>query len=262
MRHIVALEMESLNPWLWMLPVAAQLAVVGRVIASGRVRRHPLFLAFTLASVGIVVATVVLANMLTPRTYAKFWVAGFVITWSLTALALTEACVHSLQQFPRFGQVASQIVRSILVLTGLLIVGLLFLAPVSWTSGFLQFFQAQGHLVAGSLAFLGLSVLGFARWARLRVDGNGKVIVTVLTIFCAGEALMASGVISFLHDLIFYGGIAWSTLCWGAMAAMWSSAPEPAEPRPPAPLQSWDEATDLAQLRSTNDQLSNLLRRG
>ena len=56
-RNVVALEMESLNPWLWMLPVAAQIGAAGRVVASGCATRHPLCLAFTLASAGIAIAT-------------------------------------------------------------------------------------------------------------------------------------------------------------------------------------------------------------
>ncbi|MEZ5395985.1 MAG: hypothetical protein R2724_24670 [Bryobacterales bacterium] len=214
------------------------------------------------ASVLIVIATVVLAKTLPSRTYANVWVAGFILSWSLMALALTEASVTSLQRFPKFGQVASMIVRTILVVTGLLIVGLLFFAPAPWTSGFFRFLQAQGHLVQSSMALLGVSMLGFTRWARLRMSGNGKLIVTVLTIFCIGEALMASGVIASLTPWMFYAGIAWSTRCWGALAWMWSSAPEPAERPLPPTGGAWGAREDLEQMRSTNDHLSDLLRRG
>lgn len=254
--------MDTVNEWLWTAPVAAQIGLGWRILRSGRVRRYPLLLAFVAAVILIAVFLVSAESVFHPRAYAKFWVAGMVLYWSLTALALTEACTGSLKAYPRFGQVGSVIIRSVLIITGLGIAGLLFLAPASWTSQFSRFLQAQGHIVQGSLALLGLSVLAFAHWARLALEGNSRLVLVALTVFCAGETAMASGVLGASSRWVFYVGIAWATLCWSTMAVCWSAAPEPAEVRAPEPEEAWTAAGGLARMRSTNDHLSDLLRRG
>jgi hypothetical protein len=254
--------MGIVNQWLWLLPALAQSAVAVRVIASGAARQYILLLALMLTSVALAVFGSFGEMWVGARSYAFFWVAAYVWSWSFTALALTEACTRSLQSYPRFAQVGHRIAQTVLTATGLLIAGWLLFAPRSWAPHFLLFLQAQGHLVHASLAVLGLSVIIFAKWSRLRLRTNASRTMTILTVFCIGEAILGSGVSAAWPSMAFYLGIVWASTCWSTLAATWSAS----EAAVAADDRCADEiisvAPELAQMESTNNRLTDLLRRG
>ena len=253
--------MDDLIHWLWLLPLTALILAGLRVAVSADRKRHP----FLLFLVGATVSTILLGNWAASawsmKAYSRFWVVAYVVVWSLTALALTEACTRSLERYPHFGRIGRKIINAALMLSGAAIGGWFLVAPQNLVSQFYQFLQAQGYIAQGSLALLGLSIWCFASWAQLKLPVNSRRGMRILTIFCIGETALGVGVGAGLPAWAMYAGVAWTTTCWAALAILWQRQPD----------ESWIDSSQLdreqaasvlAEMEKTNRGLAGVLRRG
>jgi hypothetical protein len=75
-----------------------------------------------------------------------------------------------------------------------------------------------------------------------------------------GETALGSGVPARWPSLAFYVGIAWTTLCWGALALLWSHRPEEVVAQR-EPLDDERVKSILSGLESTNRGLAGIVRR-
>ena len=251
--------MGDLDRWLWVLPVTALVVTALRVSSSSEARKHRLLLLLIVATAVTILFGNFAKQILGMKSYAQFWVAAHGVIWALTALAITEACVRSLEPYEHFGRIGRRIINIVLFSTGLLLVAWLLIIPVAFAS---RFTQSQGYLVQGSLALLGLSIWGFANWAQLKLPFNSRLAMTAITVFCLGETLLGSGVPAKWPSLAFYIGIFWTTVCWGALAIRWAHRPEEVIAGPRRPLDDVAAASILAGMESTNSGLAQVVRRG
>jgi hypothetical protein len=253
--------MGDLLNWLWLLPVGALALAAVRVATSKDAGRHPFFLLLIAATA----ATILFGNWaslaLSVKFYARFWLVAYVAVWSLTALALTEACTRSLERYQRFGQIGRRIIHSVLILSGAISGGWFFIAPQELVSEFFQFFQTQGYIAQGSLAVLGLSIWCFASWAHLKLPVNSRRGMRILTIFCVGETALGVGVGVEWPSVAFYIGIAWTTICWVTLAALWQRQTDESWVDSSS-LDQEQAASVLAEMEETNRGLAGALRRG
>ena len=254
--------MDDINGFLWLLPVLAQLAVLVRIASSRKAPRYPILFLFLVALVTIGSIGNLAHGLFSRNAYSTFWVSACVASWSLAALALTEVSTRSIESYERFSAIGNRVIQTVLVASGLVILGSLFVAPASWNEQFLQYFQAQGYLVQGSLALLGLSVLTFVWAAGLKLHVNARSAMKAITVFCAGEAVLGAGISAEWPSTAFYVGISWSTVCWGSLALVWKNRPESANVGPRRPLDEKAAASMLANMESASRGLTGMIRRG
>jgi hypothetical protein len=255
--------------YLWVLPLLAQLTALVVMIADRSVRRYPLLFSLLLTLFTVGVGGNILYRVLAPIPYSRFWVAGFVIGWSLTGLALTEVCTRSFESHPHFAKIAHRIIQTVFGVSGLAVLGSLVVGPGAWVRQFYDFFQAQGYLVQGSLATLGFSILLFAWIVGLKLRPDARLVVKVITIFCAGEAILGSGISAAWPStrvpwpsFAYYVGVGWSTACWATFAWLWARRPVEKETGPRIAMDERSAANLLDQLESTNSRLADVIRRG
>ena len=243
-----------------MLVVLAQLALLARLLASSAWRRHKFLFCLACFSSAAIAAGNVGYGLLSTSNYARLWLTNYLAICSLVALALTEACTLSLERYDRFGEVGRRIIRAILIASSLMIFAALFVLPSATAKSFWSYLQAQAYLIQGSLALLGLSVLAFARWARLRLSRNARMTIVVLTLLCAVDGLLGSGISGSWGSFSFTFGILWSAGCWLYLALRWSPQPEPAPVANPAADRAMI-APELARMAALNRGLVELVRR-
>ncbi len=256
------MELKSVTEWLWLVPVLALLAAGFRILYTGNARKYPLLLALICVTVLTSIAAQVASAALDPVLYSRLWVAAYVAIWSFTALALTEVCTKSFEPYEEFGRIGQKIIQGVLIATGIMIASWLLLAPRGWASRFLDFFQSEAYLVQSSLALLGVSVWMFVSWARLRLGPNARLAMTAITVFCAGEALLGSGISAEWPSMAFYIGIGWTTLCWGAIAVLWVRQPAEAAVKLRQSSDQVAAQSAVSDLETTNAGLAGIVRRG
>jgi hypothetical protein len=254
--------MDAVNNFLWVLPLLAQLSVLAVMLVDRSARQYPFLFSLVLTLFTVGLGGNLLYKALAPIPYSRFWVAGFVVGWSVTALALTEVGARSFEPYQRFAKLGHAIVQGVLAGSGILILGSLFIAPRAWTMRFYEFFQTQGYLVQGSLALLGFSVLAFAWLVGLKLRPDARLVVKVITVFCTGEAALGSGVSGAWPSASFYLGILWSTACWTTFAWLWARRPVEAHVGPRPPLDEEEAAAILNQMKARNSGLADMIRRG
>ena len=254
-------KMTDFVDWLWVLPAMALIMAGIRVSYSADAAKHR----FLLLLIAATTFTILLGNLasveLSIRSYARFWLVAYVAVWSLTALALTEACTRSLERYEHFGRIGRRIINTVLCLGGASIGGWLLVAPQELVAHFFRFFQTQGYFAHGSLVVLGLSIWIFSRWARLKLPVNSRRSMMTLTVFCLGETALGAGVTAEWPSMSFYLGIAWTTICWVVLAALWVRRPQESEIGDQA-LDAAQAAAVLAEMESTNRGLAGVFRRG
>ena len=252
--------MDGIVGWLWILPVAALVVTGFRVGLGANASRHRFLLLLIVATAAAIAFGNLAQSVISIRTYSRFWLVAYVAVWSLTALALTEACTRSLEPFERFGRIGQRIINGVFCLSGLIIGGWFLAAPQNLVGQFFSFFQTQGYLAQGSLALMGLSIWTFSRIAGLKLPKSSSRSMIALTTFCCGETLLGSGLSAEWPSWAFYVGIAWTTCCWGALAILW--VPQIDAKRVTTPPDPSKVASVLADLEDTNRGLAGLLRRG
>lgn len=197
----------------------------------------------------------------TQTGYFRFWLATYLTNFSLIALALTEACTRSVESYERFGEIGGRFIRTILVSSGIAMIVLLFVLPDPVARHYSSYFQAQAYLGQASLALLGLGLLAFAKWARLRLHRNAKLTILVLTGLCAMEGILGSTMSAGWPSARVYLGIFGTMFLWGMLIGRWSNRPD--EGRSAASRVSPAEvAPALARMDAMNQRLGELVRRG
>ena len=253
--------MHGLAESLWLFPVFAQIALAARLLTASAGRQHPLLLCLALC----LPAFTLIANLAYGRigeiAYFHYWIASYLAVCSLIALALTEACTRSLQGYDRFGEAGRRIIRAILIASGMGILTLLFVVSDNAAARFQTYLQAQAHLVQGSLALLGASVWAFAKWARLRLTFNARMTMIVLTLLCAMDGLLGSGISATWGSASFLLGILWSAGLWTYLAVRWTNQPETVRAHRGI-AETAEAAPALAEMEAANRHLEDLVRRG
>jgi len=246
---------------MWLLPAFAHGAATTRVALDASRKKHAFLIALALSMLIFEAIGNLAHDRMTSSAYFRFWIASYLVTFSLVALALTEACSRSVESYERFGEAARRIIRFILVSSGIAMVGLLFFLPDSLAKHYVPYFQAQAYLGQGSLALLGLGLLAFAHWARLRLHRNAKLTIIVISCLCALECLLGSTISAAWPSMRVYVGISGALLLWGTLILLWSNEPDVrrntgsgAGPEHVAPA--------LARMAAMNRQLDELVRRG
>lgn len=253
--------MDGVHQWMWLSIVAAQAVAAVRVAVGRPSGKHVFLLALLVSMIFFETVLNLAHGGLTRTGYLRVWLGMYLTNFGLLAMALTEACAHSIEGYERFGEAGRRLIRSVLIASGIGMLLLLFLLPDSLARNYVTYFQAQAYLGQGSLALLGIGLLAFAKWARLRLHRNAQLTMIVLTGLCAAEGLLGSSMSSEWQSVRIYAGILTTVLFWGLLVTRWSSQPEPV--RSAIPERDHGRAVPgLGRLEAMNRQLSEWARRG